>query len=83
MIRLTGLWLNEKQDGRKYLRGNLNATTRLFVFPNEHKQRETDPDYYVCLTAREKSEQTEPQHDNQAQQDDSDAGGVAEDAIPF
>lgn len=49
MLRLSGLWREKSPDGRSYLSGSLNKGVRLMVFPNDRKQNETDPDYYLCL----------------------------------
>lgn len=52
LIKLCGLWTQDK-NGKKYMAGNLTATTRLMVFKNENKRNEKDPDYNLCIAQKE------------------------------
>lgn len=47
MIRLGGLWRNEK-DGRTYLSGKL-GNVQVFIFPVREKRGENSPDYDLCI----------------------------------
>ena len=56
LIKLTGLWKNEK-DGKAYLSGGLGYGGRLLVFPNEYKSKDGDPDYICYLAAKKEQEE--------------------------
>ena len=57
MIELTGLWLNETKEGKKYFKGSLGGATVL-VFKNEHKEPGSNqPDYKLCLAEKQKKEE--------------------------
>ena len=53
LIRLSGLWVMEKETGEKYLAGSLNPSSRLLIFENRDKARASDPDYIVYLAPLE------------------------------
>jgi len=49
MIRLCGLWLNQKADGGdKYFKGKL-GTASILIFKNKHKKDDKDYDYLMYL----------------------------------
>lgn len=49
LIPLGGLWLNESQDGRKYMKGYLGEA-ELLVFKNKFKEAgDKQPDYRLYL----------------------------------
>ena len=54
MIRLTGLWKNNKQDGTQYLAGNINQNMRIVIFQNDRKKKDSEPDYTVYLAENKK-----------------------------
>lgn len=56
LVRLTGLWVNESKDGKKYMAGNLGMA-RVMVFKNDHKEKDSDPDYVLLLGAKENRDQ--------------------------
>jgi len=56
IIKLTGLWKTKTKAGLSMLTGSLNAVTSLLVMPNTFKKSAQEPDYYVYMKAREKSE---------------------------
>lgn len=53
-VRLTGLWRQQGKDGRPYLSGKLTGSSRLVVFPNDRKTKDTDPDFAVFVVPVEK-----------------------------
>lgn len=53
--KLTGLWKNESKNGESYLSGSLGMA-RLLVFPNGHKDKDSDPDYVAYLVPSKKKE---------------------------
>lgn len=68
MIRLTGIWKNKSKAGKTYLSGLMSPTSRLLIFPNEHKAKDSDPDYIAFLAPNEKRE--EPGQGKQPPQED-------------
>ena len=59
MLNLTGLWVNESKDGKRYMAGNLGGV-RILVFKNQHKRKDNDPDYTLCLAERERKNDNAP-----------------------
>ena len=62
--RISGLWLKDGQSG-KFMSGKtetpIPAGTRLLVFKNDRKQKDSDPDYVLNLaTDDEHAEKPEP-----------------------
>ena len=47
LVKLTGLWKNER-EGRMHLGGSLGSS-RLLIFPNRFKEKQSDPDYIAYL----------------------------------
>ena len=56
-LLLGGLWSKEMKDGSMMLSGNLGAS-RLVIFPNGYKSKDTDPDYKMYLQAKPKKDDT-------------------------
>jgi hypothetical protein len=84
--KLTGLWKNTSKAGKPYLAGNLGIS-RLLILQNDHKEKDTDPDYNLWLVPRdnggkaeEKSENGKPDKDKNGK--GKSAKGKGED-IPF
>lgn len=53
LIRLGGLWANEKGN----LSGNLSASARIIIIPNKWKKTDKHPDYLMLLAPNERKEQ--------------------------
>jgi hypothetical protein len=86
--KLTGLWKNTSKAGNTYLAGNLGVA-RILILQNDHKEKDTDPDYNLWLVPREnggggkaegKSENGKPDKDKNGM--GKSAKGKGED-IPF
>lgn len=56
MIELAALWLKETKDGSEYMSGKLNGLN-VFVFKNNYKEKENQPDYKIYLSKPEKKEE--------------------------
>lgn len=56
LVKLTGLWKSEMKNGGKMLSGSLNAITSLLIMPNTFKKEPKEPDYYLYLKPKEKTE---------------------------
>lgn len=54
-IRIGGLWKNKTKDGKSYLSGNF-GTCRILVFPNEKKEKESQPDFSIHLVENKPKE---------------------------
>lgn len=51
LIPLGGLWLNESQDGRKYMKGYLGEA-EVLIFKNKFKEAgDKQPDYRMYVAA--------------------------------
>jgi len=75
MINITGLWINETKDGKKYFSGNL-GTVNVLIFKNEKKEAGSkQPDYNMCIAERKKKD------DGKAEEKKSE--GPKNDEIPF
>ena len=55
LIELTGLWLKESADGKKFFSGSLGRS-KLLIFKNNFKEDENQPDYILYVTKRAKRE---------------------------
>ena len=49
MVRIGGMWKNETKQGKTYLAGSFGGA-RLMVFPNGYKEKDSDPDYVLCIS---------------------------------
>ena len=59
MVRIGGMWKNETKAGKTYLAGSFGGA-RLMVFPNGFKEKDSDPDYVLCISqAQSKKEKAE------------------------
>ena len=59
LVRIGGLWKNETKDGKTYLGGSFGGA-RLMIFPNGFKEKDSDPDYVLCISqAQPKKEKAE------------------------
>ena len=54
-ISLGGLWANQMKDGSTYFSGSLGQG-KIVIFPNGYKTKDTDPDYKMYLTPKQKKE---------------------------
>jgi hypothetical protein len=55
MHEISGLWINQTKEGKRYLSGNLNRTARILIFQNERKRPDSkDPDYYLFVDGKKK-----------------------------
>jgi len=45
--KMCGVWENEDKNGNKYFSGKLKDGTKLVMFSNTFKDKETSPDYYL------------------------------------
>ena len=52
MVKITGLWENTGKDGSKYLGGTMGVA-KVFIFKNNHKQKENDPDYNLYVAKKQ------------------------------
>lgn len=60
MIYLTGLWLNETSDGKKYFTGYLGQG-RVMIFRNEKKRPgSNDPDYNMLIAPKPDEDKNNP-----------------------
>ena len=54
MINLTGLWLNENAEGKKYMKGNIGQAN-ILIFKNEKKEPGSNqPDYNMVIAENKK-----------------------------
>ena len=63
MIELSGLWLNDSKEGKKYFSGSLGRA-RLLVFKNDFKKDEREPDYLLYLDKPVKKESAPEKQDS-------------------
>jgi hypothetical protein len=53
--KLMGLWVGESKNGHKYMSGKNNrdieikAGQKVFIFKNDRKNKDTDPDYRLSV----------------------------------
>jgi len=65
MIELTGLWSHRDQKDQLFLSGPFGGAT-VFVFKNNYKEKENQPDYRLCVTRNRRKD---------------DSGGSLEDVV--
>ena len=54
-IPLGGLWANQMKDGSMYFSGSLGQG-KIVIFPNGYKEKDSDPDYKMYLTEKQKKD---------------------------
>ena len=59
LMKFCGLWKNKDKNNQDYFSGKLNYNTRLLMYTNNFKEKDTDPDYIVYLAPNKKQEDTE------------------------
>jgi|TARA_R100001530_G_scaffold37004_1_gene28716 hypothetical protein len=45
--KMCGMWENEDKNGNKYFNGKLKDGTKMVMFVNSFKDKETSPDFYL------------------------------------
>lgn len=50
-IEITGLWLNESQNGVQYMSGYLGSAI-VYIFRNKYKEADNQPDYRMVVKAK-------------------------------
>ena len=56
LMKFCGLWKSTDKNGNETFSGTLNYNTRLVVFTNTFKEKDSDPDYIVYLAPNKKRE---------------------------
>ena len=56
MIKLTGLWKKKNDKGQTYLAGSVNGISGVIILPNNYKNTDTDPDFFLFFTQNKKNE---------------------------
>lgn len=81
MLRIAGLWRQCDKEGREFWSGPLNSQVRVLVFRNSFKQKESDPDFTLCLAPEQKkANNSARQTQTQPEQRET---APTEDEIPF
>lgn len=57
LVRLTGLWKEETESGDEYLVGSISPSSRLLIFVNRDKVKDSDPDYVAYIAAPQEKQQ--------------------------
>ena len=60
-IKIMSLWTNQTKTGETYFSGNLGRGTKVMVFKNGFKKKETEPDFNVFFVEEEKKEGPVPE----------------------
>ena len=55
LIQLCGLWRQKSRKGTTYYTGKLNDTTRIVLFKNDSKEKDSQPDLRLYIRAVETS----------------------------
>ena len=58
--RRCGLWKKLDKNGKPMMSGSLSEEEAVFVFQNQFKKQEKDPDYIMKIMPREKSSKVVP-----------------------
>jgi hypothetical protein len=81
--KLTGLWKNTSKAGKTYLAGNLGVA-RLLILQNDHKEKESDPDYTLWAVPKENGGGGKPDGKSENGKADKDKNGKMKgEDIPF
>ena len=75
MIKESGLWKNTDKNGKPYLKGSRGLAS-IIVYPNDYKQGENDPDFYLYIAEKPK------QQDQQTAQAPQQQGFAAQQPVP-
>ena len=59
LIKIGGLWEGQDKNGNKYFSGTFTYGTKLLVMSNSFKEKESEPDFIVYLTKKEKQTEEE------------------------
>jgi uncharacterized protein (DUF736 family) len=57
LVPLGGLWKQRSRSGKVYYSGRLNDTTRLVLFKNDSKDKDSQPDLRLYLRAVQTSDE--------------------------
>ena len=60
MIKITGVSKRKNRLGQTFLIGSLNALTQVLILPNNTKDRESAPDYYLYIRVNSHSRNFDP-----------------------
>jgi len=55
MISVTGLWLNDKLDGEKYMKGYFGKA-EVLIFSNKYKTEDNQPDYILYIAEKQRED---------------------------
>ena len=78
MVEIAALWKRTSKKGKKYLAGSMDANKlpetfgekqKIVVFPNNNKDKDTQPDFYIYLSSLD-SPTTNPKQESTASEDD-------------
>ena len=56
IVNLCGLWASKDKNGNAMMSGKLSFSSKVFVFKNSNKKKESEPDYFLKIAANEKEE---------------------------
>ena len=59
MVRALLLWLNKSKAGESYFSGSLGVGGKVLIFKNNHKGKDSDPDYQLYLVPKPQKEEAE------------------------
>lgn len=55
LLKIGGLWKNKDKNGNDCFSGQFTYGTKLLVFKNSFKKKETEPDFIVYLAPKKSS----------------------------
>ena len=56
MIKICGLWQKKTKSGESMLSGGLSFGSNIVILKNKFKQKDTEPDFNLFISAKEKKE---------------------------
>jgi uncharacterized protein (DUF736 family) len=79
LVEIAALWKRNSKKGKRYLAGSIDTTklpetfgekVKFVVFPNNNKDKDTQPDFYMYLSNLENSPQTKTTQESTASEED-------------
>lgn len=54
LLKIGGLWSNKDKKGNEYFSGDFTFGTKILIYKNTYKEKESDPDYVAYLSPKQK-----------------------------
>jgi len=57
LLKMGGLWTNKDKNGKEYLAGDFTNGTKILIYKNSFKEKESQPDWHFYLSEKQKKDE--------------------------